>query len=78
MQSVHLWGSRYNIYTDNTVLKSKFKISFESQDELLATIPTKECEQVTSFQYIIIHSNYFHPPKMEEWDREMRMGPKRH
>lgn len=50
MQLVHLWGSRYNIYTDNTILKSKFKISFESQDELLATIPTKECEQVTSFQ----------------------------
>lgn len=76
MQLTHLWGSRYNIYTDNTVQKSKFKVSSESQGELLAKVPTKDCEQVTSFQYI--HNNYYHPPKMEEWGREMGMGPKRH
>lgn len=63
MQLAHLWGSRYNINTDNTVQKSRFKVSSESQGELLAMIPTKDCEQVTSFQYAIIHSNYYHPPK---------------
>lgn len=76
MQLAHLWGSGYNFYTDNIIQKFRFKVSSESQGELLAMIPTKDCEQVTSFQYAIIHSNYYDPPKWrdgaEKWGWGLR------